>query len=196
MLRLALIALALSACRPTPPAGSQCKDATPVCTGPKSALFCENRRWAEYPTPGGCSESNGAATVSFIGATGACPDVGSEFGPGGPVAYGECNDTPNTELVCPVPTYTPEPDGGFTAVRNWEVKRCDSCSVVNGLVQCATSKDPVEGKQCPSDEKGFSYCDSNTTSITCMDSLVWTRAACPGGCKSAGTTKMPTTTCN
>ncbi len=197
-MRLTFVVLVVSlvGCRPMPELGSRCDAGALICSGSKSAFFCENRRWAEYPTPGGCTEANGATTVSFIGATGACPDIGSESGPGGPVAYGECNDNPNTALVCPPPTYTQEADGGFTAVRNWEVQRCDSCSVLSGLIQCATSQDPVEGKQCPWDQKGFSYCDSFTTSITCTDSLVWIRAACPGGCKMTGTSKSPTTVCN
>lgn len=179
--------------------GSPCDAGTPQCTGAKTAAFCEaDAGWVEYVAPGGCTEANGVMKVDFSGATGACPNVGADIGSGRGLEYSVGCDGANAQLVCSDPIVcTQGPDGGCTVVpRVWKRLACDSCSVEGGLVQCHPSQGPVEGKQCPFDQQGASYCDSKTSSITCSASYIWTKASCPGGCKDVGTTKNPVTTCN
>jgi len=201
-MRLTFVVLVVSlvGCR-GPLLGSPCDAGTPQCTGPKTAAYCEpDAGWVEYSAPGGCTEANGVATVSFVGAVGSrCPDLGVDQGTGHGRAYATCDGT-NTELICPDPgNCTYGADGGIVCgpvVRVWESRPCDLCSETNGLIQCHPSDYPVEGRQCPSSRLGLSVCDTKTTSITCVDAGFWVKANCPGGCQAMGTPDHSTTTCN
>jgi hypothetical protein len=197
---LLVLVVSLVGCR-GPLLGSPCDAGAPQCTGAKTAAFCEpDAGWVEYAAPGGCTEANGVATVSFVGAAGArCPDLGVDIGVGHGRQYAAC-DGVDTALICPDPANCIlVADGGVTCgpvVRVWESRPCDACSTSSGLIACHPSDYPVEGRQCPPGRTGYSVCDSKTTSITCADAGLWLKTSCPGGCKDLGTNQHPTTTCS